>query len=221
MVELADDLGVAAHGAEETVQVLGNTPRVLDRVPLLPSVLADVGQRRGLERGTGRKAAVGAPSREVTGGRVEEMAPVPRARRERGRGCGVAQRRRQLGDRGVVDRILESLGAADRVVERRLVAAVHLDPALGEVLVEILARDIPAETGTDGGRTLDHGAQRFGCVEVPHAERVRVGQDRIGGVAVDLVAVVVGECPLRQEPALLVVGQQRVHHVARLVRHDE
>ena len=44
-------------------------------------------------------------------------------------------------------------------------------------------------------RTLHHRAQRLVRVEVADAERVRVGEDRVGGVAVDLGAVVVGERP--------------------------
>src|SRR5207245_8985625 len=107
-----------------------------------------------------------------------EMSPIPCALREGGRGGRVTERSGQLGDRGIVDRVLERFGAADRVVERRLVAPVDLDPTLREVLVEVLPPDAPTQTGSGCRRALDHRAKTRGGGEVPHTARALAGRDR-------------------------------------------
>ena len=57
---------------------------------------------------------------------------------------------------------------------------------LGEVLTQVLAFDLKAVTGLVLRRSLDHGAESRGDVEVAYSHGVGVRDDRIGRVAVDL-----------------------------------
>src|SRR5437588_306559 len=87
------------------------------------------------------------------------------------RSCGTL-RGGDLRDRVVVDRVFECLGTADAVVEGGPISTRRVDPTAREVLVEVLALDVPSGTGAGCARTLDHVAQRRADVETAGTERL-------------------------------------------------
>ncbi len=86
---------------------------------------------------------------------------------------------------------------------------------LSQVLREVLAFDLQAMTGFGLVSPFDHRRQRGVQVEVAHAERVGRGDDGIGGVAVHLGGVAIGDRPLRQPAVLLRVVHEGLDHVRR------
>ena len=194
-----------------------------DEERVLPGrALGDPGLlRRGVERLD--PPAVGVPSAHEADRRVEDVPPVRRALRERGGHVLAPEGAGERGDREVVVGVLERARDLLSLVEGLLHLLLERDVAEREVL-----RERPAAlavgvllAGRRLRRVLHEGPQRRLAVEAAHALHPRVGDDRRAVVADHRARVAVPAGEVRQEAALVRLGEERAHEVGHALRLEE
>ena len=225
-VESRRRLGRPAHPVDESGRVLRDHPGVLRGVAL--DEAATLKWVIWIGEGAAREARLDQAAR-----RVEEVAPVG------GAGDELAHRssrlpgppRRELGDREVVDRVLErrrrrapdrGRAAVDRVGVADVGVFVEGDVAVFEVAGEALALDVfTVRALARFARPTDHRGERRGAVEVVGAEGRGGGDHRVGRVADHRHRLAVGVGPARQAARLFGVGDERLDHVGGAARLDQ
>ena len=205
LVEPSHERLAPSHGPDQGRDVVG------DEEGVVPGrALGDPGLlRRGVE-GPDPPAVRVPPAHEADRG-VEDVPPVRRALRERGGHVLAAEGAGERADREVVVRVLE--GARDLLspVERLLHLLLERDVAERERL-----REGPAALAVHVllvwrglGRVLDEGPERRLAVEAAHALHPRVGDHGRAVVADHRARVAVPAGEVRQEAALVGLGEER------------